>query len=212
MAHPIDNAVQAAFLTALCAELRESRRRQGLTQADLAARTGGMVTKAALANYETGHRSLRVEVFWALARALEESCGDLIARAERHANLRHDTGLPSAIVINLHRIVASTDPRLDGVKRWFELRYRSSRPRTERLDGVAIKALAALMGTEPDECRAVLLEAGGAVRADVLDDTTIDVGSTGESVHGLPDQYRGTGGTAPGFGVAAVTGMGRPVD
>ena len=63
-------------------KLRESRRRQKLTQAEVANRTRGLVSKAALANYETGHRSLRIDVLWVISRALGEDLGQLLTRVE----------------------------------------------------------------------------------------------------------------------------------
>ena len=80
-----------AFTMNLCLALRASRRRQRLTQAEVAARTGGLVTKAALANYETAHRPLRVEVLWVIARALGENIDDLVSAAERGAVQRTDS-------------------------------------------------------------------------------------------------------------------------
>src|SRR5664279_1732444 len=76
------------FAAAVCRVLRESRRRQKLTQAEVAQRTGGLVSKAALANYETGHRSLRVDVLWVIAGALGEDLGTLLTAAERSVMLR----------------------------------------------------------------------------------------------------------------------------
>ena len=74
-----DARSQQAFAAAVCRVMRESRRRQKLTQAEVAQRTGGLVSKAALANYETGHRSLRVDVLWVIAGALGEDLGSLLS-------------------------------------------------------------------------------------------------------------------------------------
>ena len=56
MANPpgLSNNDQQRFAQVVTEKLRESRRRQKLTQADVANRTKGLVSKAALANYETG--------------------------------------------------------------------------------------------------------------------------------------------------------------
>ena len=90
MSQAYDARSQQAFAAAVCRVMRESRRRQKLTQAEVAQRTGGLVSKAALANYETGHRSLRVDVLWVIAGALGEDLGALLhVRVERDAR-----GLP----------------------------------------------------------------------------------------------------------------------
>ena len=77
-----DSRSQNAFAGALCRAIRDSRRRQHLTQAEVAARTNGLLSKAALANYETGHRGLRVEVLWVIARALGEDIKTLLDNAD----------------------------------------------------------------------------------------------------------------------------------
>ena len=159
--------------------IRNSRRRQQLTQADVAARTGGLVSKAALANYETGHRGLRVDVLWVIAGALGEDLGTLVGRAESEAGLPyprqsavspaprgqaaaravpHQADLPSApdkgsgpIRVNVADVQASTDPRLAAAKRWLDLRAEMT------LDDGAIAALASLMRVSVIECRGLLL-------------------------------------------------------
>ena len=88
MSQAYDARSQQAFAAAVCRVMRESRRRQKLTQAEVAQRTGGLVSKAALANYETGHRSLRVDVLWVIAGALGEDLGTLLCAAERGVALR----------------------------------------------------------------------------------------------------------------------------
>src|SRR6476660_4732572 len=112
-----DARSQQAFAAAVCRVMRESRRRQKLTQAEVAQRTGGLVSKAALAKYETGHRSLRVDV------------------AE---------------------VMATADPRLAPVKRWFELRTHGGSA-AMTLDDGAIAALASLMNVSALECRRILI-------------------------------------------------------
>lgn len=155
------SASQAAFAGAVAGLLRQSRQRQRLTQALVAARTGGIVSKAALANYETGHRSLRVDVFWVLARALGEDAGALLAGAERETGFgAGDCELP--VTVDLAEIMAGTDDRLAPVRRWVEVRLA---PGAERLDGIrtltldhsALTALAALMDVSTAECRRLLL-------------------------------------------------------
>ena len=161
MAQPVDAAAQAAFSRALCAQLRDARRRLGLTQAQLSARTGGLISKAALANYETGHRSMRVDIFWALARALDIEPGVLMAAAERSAGMSADSQSPGPVTIDLPRVMANADPRLAAARKWFELRYPSQRPATETLDTAAVSALAALADMHVDEFRRLLARVAG---------------------------------------------------
>ena len=162
MSQAYDSRSQQAFAAAVCRVMRESRRRQKLTQAEVAQRTNGLVSKAALANYETGHRSLRVDVLWVIAGALGEDLGTLLSAAERHVATRPSPFGSGAINVDVHEVMASSDPRLAVVKRWFELRANSSTTMT--LDDGAIGALAALMNVRPDECRRLLMSSGRTTR------------------------------------------------
>lgn len=174
---------QDSFAAALAGLLRQSRRRQGLTQAEVSLRTGGVVSKPALANYETGHRSLRVEIFWAIARALDENPGDLFNAASDAVGMGGGSLAP--IAVDMAAINASTDPRLALVRRWFALRA-PQRPAARIadagaegsagtvivLDEPALAALAALMGVSPQECRVILTQAGQAVSVDPVSQAT----------------------------------------
>lgn len=157
---PVDADQQAGFAAALCGQLRESRRRQGLTQAQVAARTGGQVSKAALANYETGHRSLRVDVFWVLSRALDEDCGTLIAGAERATVPSSAMRSRSTISVRVSDVLATTDEALAPVRRWFSIRHPDGAVEnvTESLGEGALKALSSLMGITLTECRDRLID------------------------------------------------------
>src|ERR1700712_4143824 len=101
MSQAVDSWSKEMFAAAICRLLRDSRRRQKLTQAQVAARTGGLISKAALANYETGHRSLRVDVLWVIAQALGENISSLVSSAERGLANRQDGngggGIPVSI-------------------------------------------------------------------------------------------------------------------
>jgi transcriptional regulator with XRE-family HTH domain len=194
---------QAAFASVLAALLRTSRRRQGLTQAQVATRTSGVVSKAALANYETGHRSLRVDVFWVIARALGEDPGALLIAAERRSGYGADTKAPP-VSVDVEALQNSTDPRLAPVRRWFAVRLRRDGTRfavhTVTLDHGALVALADLMGVSPDECRRLL---AAVRREDAGDPDGAPAGSSGTggpSVRVGPD----LGPHAAGPAVAAV--------
>lgn len=160
----IDADVQLSFAAALCSQLRESRRRLGLTQAQVAARTGGRVSKAALANYETGHRSLRVDVFWVIARALGEDCGALIAAAERSIVPAAALRGRAMLTVRVADVLATTDAALAPVRRWFSIRHPEGVASgvTETLGEGALKALAHLMDMSIVECRDRLTDIAGA--------------------------------------------------
>lgn len=51
---------EGIFSAALVDEIRDARKGRGWTQAQLAERTGGSVSKASLTGYEAGRRALRV--------------------------------------------------------------------------------------------------------------------------------------------------------
>lgn len=163
---------QAAFAGMVAALLRASRRRQGLTQAELATRTSGLVSKAALANYETGHRSLRIDVFWVLAKALGEDPGALLAGAERGSGYGVGDDV-SPIVVDVALMRENTDVRLAPVRRWFALRLQAASGRipirTVTLDHGAMSALAELMGVTVAECRRLVLAAASPVHHEPAD-------------------------------------------
>lgn len=160
MARGAGQQAQLAFAGAIAGLLRESRRRQGLTQAQVATRTGGLVSKAALANYETGHRSLRIDIFWVIAKALGEDAGALLAGAERGSGYGVADEAAAPIIVDVVSMQQSTDERLAPVRRWFALRLQPSPSRlpirTVTLDHGALSALAALMQVTPAECRRLL--------------------------------------------------------
>lgn len=138
------------FATSMRAVLRTVRKERGWTQADLAARTDGAVTKAALAGYEIGHRSLRLSTFWILARALGYSCAELTARAERTME-----GRGPHLRIRVQQVLHTTDPALQPVRTWLRSGYPQGAAAlsVEPLPDGAVTALANLMGVAPDECR-----------------------------------------------------------
>ena len=156
MTQPSDTRSQNAFARAVCRSIRESRRRQHLTQAEVAARTNGLLSKAALANYETGHRGLRVEVLWVIAHALGEDVKTLLDRAELQVRRTPSRPEDGPMTIKVDDVMAATDPRLGPVKRWVELRATGRNTEMIIDDGV-LGALATLMEMSIPECRRVLL-------------------------------------------------------
>jgi transcriptional regulator with XRE-family HTH domain len=167
MSQAVDSWSKEMFAAAVCRMLRDSRRRQKLTQAQVAARTGGLISKAALANYETGHRSLRVDVLWVIAKALGENIGNLVANAERGIGHRQDAEGASPITIDIEEIRENGDVRLGSVRRWIELQHdvQPSPSGVMTLDSGAIAALAALMGVHAAECRSILMTVAGRFEA-----------------------------------------------
>jgi transcriptional regulator with XRE-family HTH domain len=164
MANPsgLSNNDQQRFAQVVTEKLRESRRRQKLTQADVANRTKGLVSKAALANYETGHRSLRIDVLWVIARALGEDLGHLLTVVEHEVAGSVTDDAPDAVGVRVAPVMRGTDPRLDPVRRWFGLRRDSASEATEdevvNLDNDALRALADLMQVSPADLRRMLTE------------------------------------------------------
>src|ERR1700712_2102977 len=126
MSQAVDSWSKEMFAAAVCRLLRDSRRWQKLTQAQVAARTGGLISKAALANYETGHRSLRVDVLWVIAQALGENMSTLVAAAERGLSHRPASGGGTPVTIDLARLQNSGDERLSSVRRWVQLQDGSA--------------------------------------------------------------------------------------
>jgi transcriptional regulator with XRE-family HTH domain len=153
---------QVRFARVVTEKLRESRRRQKLTQADVAKRTSGLVSKAALANYETGHRSLRIDVLWVIARALGEDLGHLLSSVESEVAGTRTEESPSSIGVRLSYLNNSSDPRLEPVRRWWELRSASAADLADdsvvNLDSDALRALADLMQVSVSDVRGILTE------------------------------------------------------
>ncbi len=162
MSQAVDSGSKEMFAAAICRLLRDSRRRQKLTQAQVAARTGGLISKAALANYETGHRSLRVDVLWVIAKALGENIGNLVGSAERVIGHRQDADGASSVTVNIDEILGNRDVRLASVRRWIELQgAKQSSSGVMTLDPGAISALSSLVGVSADECRTMLMSVAG---------------------------------------------------
>lgn len=78
---PLGSPAQPEFSAARARTLHQARCRHLLTPAELAARTGGAVSEAALTAYETGWQAPDVDVLWVLARALGEPVGALVEDA-----------------------------------------------------------------------------------------------------------------------------------
>jgi len=159
MSEAVDLWSKEMFAAAICRLLRESRRRQKLTQSQVAGRTGGLISKAALANYETGHRSLRVDVLWVIVKALGEDISVLVANAERGIGHRQEAAGSSPITIDIQVVRENSDVRLGPVRRWIGLQQglRQSASGVMTLDPGAIEALSALMGVSALECREILM-------------------------------------------------------
>lgn len=166
---PVCGLDQLSFALVVTEKLRESRHRQNLTQAQVAHRTNGLVSKAALANYETGHRSLRIEVLWVIARALGEDLGRILADVEREVIGSFQEQAPSSIGLRVDWFMQGSDHRLDPVRRWIELRQMSA-PNIPpapivTLDYEALKALADLMLVSVVDLRRMLTTPDGELHA-----------------------------------------------
>lgn len=138
---------QAAFAKAVSAVIKRERRHQKLTQAELATRTNGLVSKHALANYENGHRSLRIDVVWVIAGALGIDMSDLIDQAEHL--VRQAPG--QAITISIQALEESTHPSLLRILRWHKLMANPEglmQSRELTLNPTGLTALASYMRTD----------------------------------------------------------------
>ena len=144
-----------AFVCAIRRQLRESRLRQKLTLAEVCRRTGGAVRPSSLASYESGRRSLRIDVVWVITQALGEDLAGLLRAAEQVARQPSGTTRDESLGVDIDRVLSSRDPRLAQVRRWFELQGTGPR-QVVTLDTDAILALASLMGVPVNECRLVL--------------------------------------------------------
>lgn len=74
-----------SFAACIVYEIRRLRVDKSWSQTDLADRTQGAVSKAALASYELGHTRLPLSVLWELAHALGTTAAAIIAAAETAA-------------------------------------------------------------------------------------------------------------------------------
>lgn len=150
---------QAEFTAAIRTQLRKSRRRQGLSQREVARRTCGVIQPGSLANYESGHRSLRVEVLWVIAKALGEDCGRLIAGAEL-AMLSGGVRPGATVSVRVADVLATQDEAFAPMRKWFSIRHPGGDvgDAMETLDEVALAALANLVCLTVDECRDYLTD------------------------------------------------------
>ena len=130
------------FDSAFLREVRRQRILRNWTQAELASRTGGAMNTSTLAGYESGHRKLRLESAVIIAAALGVRFSALVEIVER-AVVDGDT-----VLLDGERIIASSDLRLEPVRRWL----RAARPtRLGTSEGVplstpALHALFEVMG------------------------------------------------------------------
>jgi hypothetical protein len=99
-----------------------------------------------------------------IAGALGEDVKTLLDDAARRVGPVRSVIPGGSLIVKVDDVMAATDPRLAAVKRWVEL--RATGPNTEIvLDDGVIVALAALMNTTVDECRAILMSTIGQVNA-----------------------------------------------
>ena len=92
-----------------------------------------------------------------------EDLGTLLGAAERGVALRPAAGASGSITVDVAEVMATDDPRLAPVKRWFELRTHGGSA-AMTLDDGAIAALASLMNVSAMECRRILISTIRGVR------------------------------------------------
>lgn len=140
---------EGIFSAALVDEIRDARKGRGWTQAQLAERTGGSVSKASLTGYETGRRALRVSVAWVLARALDTDLSVLIGRPEHALG----SGGPG-VTLKVRQALDSTTSEMATVRTWLSTIYSPDVDFSTRMQVTddALRALAVLMGVSTCQC------------------------------------------------------------
>jgi hypothetical protein len=124
--------------------------------------TGGVVSASAIASYEDGYRSIKIDVLDALCVALGRSVRAVVGEAERRVEAfrksqevtRFDGG---AVVVRLSTLARCTRPELQPLQRWARASVSSSRTGEVLLGWGGVAALAEIAGVDPDECAEILL-------------------------------------------------------
>lgn len=150
-------ADQKRFAAATAKKLAAIRKSKRLTQAQVAARTNGAVSKASLANYETGHRSLRIDVVWIIICALGEDIGAIMQQVQREVlGYTPQTTSLAGVTLSVPAIVQDANPRLDSLRLWLRAHQSGNPSSTIQLDGEALRHLATIMRMSVDDALTLL--------------------------------------------------------
>jgi transcriptional regulator with XRE-family HTH domain len=140
-----DEVIDRAITRALGEELRRAREVVGLSQTELVARMPSDLHPKTLASYEQGVRQCTVVRLCEVARGLNASVLDILARALIRVELELAT-------INLHvdlqALVNDSRPELKPLRRWARARLTNYPNSTlARLTGDVIQEMALIFGT-----------------------------------------------------------------
>lgn len=125
------------------------RRQRQLTQAQLAAMTGGKVSQKALANYEISHRPLRIHVLESILEALGEDTREFLLLAELVGSSAHNV-----TSIRIESLLINGDPEFEKLRRWWITGHpEATRPSDEviYLNKDILTTLATLLGLTVEE-------------------------------------------------------------
>ncbi len=138
------------FAHALGELLRSARRERGWTRKQLRAAMCADeddLSLQTLASYELGTRRISVERLIAVCAALDKRPDELLRRATTLAFSGH---YGTRITVDLLDLAHTTDPRLQPLQRWAQVRAQQSpaeRVLVEELDATALSAMAGIAGT-----------------------------------------------------------------
>jgi transcriptional regulator with XRE-family HTH domain len=149
-----DEVIDRVITGALGEELRRARERIGLSQTELAARMPSALHPKTLASYEQGVRQCTVVRLCEIARALESSAVDLLARALHRAEIDLET---LDLQVDLQALTDDTRPELRALRRWARARLATYPAATlARLDGRVVQEMALIFGTPLTELVSML--------------------------------------------------------
>jgi transcriptional regulator with XRE-family HTH domain len=172
---------------ALGARLRSIRNQQGLSLAQVEARSGGVWKAVVVGAYERGDRAVSLQRLADLASFYGVPLADLLPRDtsddDRTADARRAGGDPDRITLDLPRL-DPRDPRLAPVARfasYVRRRRGDHNGRMLTLRGGDLDTIAFAMGREPD-LLLIDLQQAGVVRRGA---TTSDTGSSAGAAAGV---------------------------
>lgn len=140
-----DEVIDRVIARTLGDELRRAREDAGLSQGELADRMPSDLHPKTLASYEQGARQCTVVRFCEIARALNVSPMDLLARALLRTELDLET---VDVHVDLQALTADPRPEIRPLRRWARARLSIHPTATlARLEGNVIKEMAVIFGT-----------------------------------------------------------------
>ena len=140
-----DEVIDRVTTRALGEELRRAREQVGLSQADLAARLPSDPHAKTLASYEQGVRQCTVVRLCELARALDVSPIDLLARALLRTEIDLQT---TGLHVDVQALTDDPRPELRPLRRWARARLTAYPAATlAHLDGPVLQEMSIFLGT-----------------------------------------------------------------